>query len=308
MATLAPNFSYASPPKIIAVLPFRINAENDLSFLRESILDMLTSRLSRSGRLVTLNTALVEPAIESIIKSGAINVPTARRIGMRLNADFVLFGSLTIFGNGVSIDAKMVDVFGRKPTLIFFDQSQELGAVITIINLLSADIYDEIINSTQVASVAKAAGVEENAPVGENIAPGEKGPQSKTEPQRVVVPSPKITPLTEIENIDERSVRRENWLLSQDATYYTIQIMGAHQEEYLLSFIKENQLLKQNKIAYYQSTLNSKAWFRLLYGIYPTVKEAQLADNKLPANIRKAKPWIRRISTIQKEILDRIKQ
>jgi len=81
--------------------------------------------------------------------------------------------------------------------------------------------------------------------------------------------------------------------------------MGVHNEEFLLSFIKKNQLLEQNEIAYYQSTFNSKAWYQLLYGIYHTKKEAQLAVNKLPENIRKAKPWIRSISTVQKAIREK---
>jgi DamX protein len=126
--------------------------------------------------------------------------------------------------------------------------------------------------------------------------------------QIAVTPPQKGKPSAEIENIDERTVRRENWLLSQDATYYTIQIMGVHNEEFMLSFIKKNQLLKQNVIAYYQSTFQSKAWYQLLYGIYHTRKDAQLAITKLPENTLKAKPWIRSISTIQNAIREKLKQ
>ncbi len=138
-----------------------------------------------------------------------------------------------------------------------------------------------------------------------DVTPKKKEPQPKTEWQMAVAPSPKITPSAELENVDERTIRRENWLLSQDASNYTIQIMGVHNEEFLLSFIKKNQLLEQNEIAYYQSTFNSKAWYQLLYGIYHTKKEAQLAVNKLPENIHKAKPWIRSISTVQKAIREK---
>ena len=62
----------------------------------------------------------------------------------RLNADFVLFGSLTVLGDSVSIDAKMVDITGGQPTMAFFDQSQDLGAVITKINQMAADINDKM--------------------------------------------------------------------------------------------------------------------------------------------------------------------
>jgi TolB-like protein len=121
MATLAFNFSYAATPKRIALLPFTINADKDLSFLKGGIFEMLTSRLSKSGQVEVLSKAPVEAAIYSIVKSKAINETSARRIGTRLDADFVLFGSLTILGNNVSIDAKMVDVSDHKQTMIFFD-------------------------------------------------------------------------------------------------------------------------------------------------------------------------------------------
>ena len=76
-------------------------------------------------------------------------------IGARLNANFVLFGSLTVLGDNVSIDAKMVDITGEKPTMTFYDQSQDLGSVITKINLIAADINDKMFGRTPVAA-AKA--------------------------------------------------------------------------------------------------------------------------------------------------------
>jgi len=104
---------------------------------------------------------------------------------------------------------------------------------------------------------------------------------------------------------DERTIHRENWLLSQDAAYFTIQIMGVHNEELLLDFIEKNQLLQQNKIAYYESTFEDKQWYQLLYGMYPTRPEAESAVDQLPENIRRIGPWIRSLSTIQKVIRER---
>jgi septal ring-binding cell division protein DamX len=70
----------------------------------------------------------------------------------------------------------------------------------------------------------------------------------------------------------------------------------------MLEFIKKNQLLKQNEIAYYESTFKGHPWYEALYGIYPTMQEAQLAANKLTGSIRQAGPWIRKLSEVQKEI------
>ena len=149
---LSLNFSFAADVKRIAVLPFKINAEKDLTFLRDGIFDMLSTRLAKEGQVEVLSRGEVDAAMQSAAASGAVNEAAARSIGTRLNADFVLFGSLTVLGENVSIDSKMVDISSSQPTMTFFDQSQDLGAVITKINLMAADINDKMFGrSTQTA-------------------------------------------------------------------------------------------------------------------------------------------------------------
>ena len=141
----------AADVKRIALLPFKINAEKDLSFLQDGIFDMLSTRLAKEGRVEVIGRAQVDTAMQSAAASGTVNESAARSIGSRLNADFVLFGSLTVLGENVSIDAKMVDISGGQPTLTFFDQSQDLGAVITKINLMAVDINAKMFGRTQTA-------------------------------------------------------------------------------------------------------------------------------------------------------------
>jgi len=147
---------YGSDAKRIALLPFRINAQTDMSYYADGIFDMFTTRLTKEGQVQVLSRDQVEAAMQSVAPSGAVNEDAARSIGTRLNADFVLFGSLTVLGNNVSLDAKMVDVSGSKPTMTFFDQSQDPGALIKKINLISADINAKLFGRTRVADAAGA--------------------------------------------------------------------------------------------------------------------------------------------------------
>jgi TolB-like protein len=165
----------AAAPKRIALLPFKINSDKDLSFLRDGIFDMLTTRLSKEGRVEVLGRAQVEEAIASAAPAGAINENSARSIGARLNADFVLFGSLTVLGNNVSIDTKMLDVSGSRPTMTFFDQSQDLGAVITKINLIAVEINEKVFGRTQAAATTAAPAA------GAPAAAGAPQPEAKTD-------------------------------------------------------------------------------------------------------------------------------
>jgi TolB-like protein len=155
----------AAEPKRLALLPFKINSEKDLSFLKDGIFDMLSTRLAQEGQVEVISRAQVEAAMQPVAGSGSVSETKARDIGTRLNADFVLFGSLTVLGNNVSIDAKMVDITSGKPTMAFYDQSQDLGAVITKINLIAADINDKMFGRTQTpATKAPAPATKAPAP------------------------------------------------------------------------------------------------------------------------------------------------
>ena len=142
--TLSFNFSAAAEPKRIALLPFKINAEKDMTFLQNGIFDMLTSRLSKEGEVVVIGRQETENAVNAIGGLAAVNESSARTLGSQLNADYTLFGSLTVLGNSISIDAKMVDVSGNTPTTSFFEQSEDLGGVITKINGIAAQINTNI--------------------------------------------------------------------------------------------------------------------------------------------------------------------
>jgi len=128
--------------KKVAIVPFKINAEKDLSFLRDGIVDMLTSRLCIEDKVAVLCREEIAKVLKTV--SPPINESKARKIGTRLGVDFVLFGSLTVFGESVSIDAKMVDVSGTKPVLTFFNQSQGMDEVIPKINLFATDINEKV--------------------------------------------------------------------------------------------------------------------------------------------------------------------
>jgi TolB-like protein len=125
----------------VAIVPFKVNAEKDLSFLKDGIVDMLSSRLFWEDKVNIINRQATEKAAAAV--GGTLNEDKARKLGTSLSADYVLFGSLTVFGNSVSIDAKMVDVSGKKQTLTFFNQSQGMDQVIPSINLFASDINEK---------------------------------------------------------------------------------------------------------------------------------------------------------------------
>ena len=130
--------------KTVAVLPFSMNSPQDLTFLQNGLFSMLSSRLSDAGKVAVLDRTTVDAALAG--SQGDLTQDRAREIGDRLGADYVLFGSLTHFGDSVSLDAAMVDVTGDKPALTFFEQSDNMGDVIPLVNTFAGDINRKVFN------------------------------------------------------------------------------------------------------------------------------------------------------------------
>jgi len=100
----------------------------------------------------------------------------------------------------------------------------------------------------------------------------------------------------------KNTIYRESWLLDQDSSYYTLQVLGVRNEESLLDFIKRHKLLQKKNVAYYKTAYKGQQWYPLLYGVYPTKSDAAVAVKELPDKVQKSIPWIRKLSAVQKEV------
>ncbi len=141
MLTTGLSEVYANPQRV-AVLPFQINAAEDMSFLQNGITDMLESRLAWEEKVELIPRKRIEAISQTY--QGRLNVNQARQIGADLGADYILFGSMTILGKNVSLDAKMADVTGAKATHFFSHQSQGMDDVIPKIDQFAAEINAKI--------------------------------------------------------------------------------------------------------------------------------------------------------------------
>ncbi|HUU39912.1 MAG TPA: VCBS repeat-containing protein [Desulfatiglandales bacterium] len=127
----------------ILVLPLTIHSEKDLSFLRNGIEDMLSTRLAHIGEVFLLSRGETKQAIKDILEQ--IDEKKAVLLGQEYQSDFVLFGSLTIFGDSISTDLRFIDVPREKPVVIFNQSGKSHGDVITHINLFTDQITEGIL-------------------------------------------------------------------------------------------------------------------------------------------------------------------
>lgn len=94
---------------------------------------------------------------------------------------------------------------------------------------------------------------------------------------------------------------REDWLLQQPPKSYSLQLLGSRSEKSVIRFITDNGL-DLSQTAYYRGNFKDSEWFVLLYGLYPSRDAALEARERLPAGIRKGKPWPRSLESVHSAI------
>jgi len=148
------GLSMAKDPKRMAILPFTMNADRDLTFLQEGITDMLTSRLAWKGEVEVLEKGIVKGEVSKV--KGPLSRETALAIGKNLKVDYVVVGSLTVFGDSVSIDAKIMDVAKADELVTAFNQAKGMDAVIPTVTQFAQDINEKVMGRPSTAPVRAA--------------------------------------------------------------------------------------------------------------------------------------------------------
>jgi len=139
---LSPVTAFSTEPQKLAILPFTMNSDRDLNFLREGIMDMLSSRLAWKDKLEIIEKGVVKKEFAAV--PGPMNEAKALTIGKALGADFVIYGSLTVFGESVSLDAKILDVKKSEVLITAYDQSKGMDGVIPTVNQFAENINAKI--------------------------------------------------------------------------------------------------------------------------------------------------------------------
>ncbi|PKN84936.1 MAG: hypothetical protein CVU51_09565 [Deltaproteobacteria bacterium HGW-Deltaproteobacteria-1] len=151
---------WAKEKYTVAVLPFSLHSADNIEYVRQGIGDMLSSRIAVANKIVVTRK---EAAQEALKKSGAkdLSMKDVQDIGKKLNADYVVWGSITKIGKSISIDGKLIDVASGKSDVGISSESQTLDEVIPKINEFSQRVVMHITGSapqTQGAAITPAAG------------------------------------------------------------------------------------------------------------------------------------------------------
>ncbi len=160
----APAFGIAAPTATgrVALLPFESHADRDLSYLTNGLRDMLASRLAAGAGVEIIPRATVTQALAG--KPAPTDAAALRLLGTKLQADYVLSGSLTALAGSLSLDSTLHAVSDGAAPRTFFATAPREEEIIAAIDNLSWQIAEQAFGkqrpatSTTAATVAPAGG------------------------------------------------------------------------------------------------------------------------------------------------------
>ncbi len=127
------RIAQAEAPTRILVIPFTMNAADDVGYLQRGISDMLVSRLEQ-GKDVIVITPKAQP-------------DNLNELLLKEPADYIITGSVTILGSSVSTDAQVAKGASVDAPVLSFNQTgDQQSDVIAHINELAAAINARILN------------------------------------------------------------------------------------------------------------------------------------------------------------------
>lgn len=146
----------AKGEKTVAVLPFSVHSAESIDYVKQGIWDMLSSRIAVTDKIEVISKDSILQAMKG--KEGKdLSIQDIYGLGKKMNADFIVYGSITKFGNSISIDGKLVDIAANKSTVSLFTQSPGMDEVIVKINDFARNIDNQILGTVPPSFAAPQA-------------------------------------------------------------------------------------------------------------------------------------------------------
>ncbi|MDO8720963.1 MAG: VCBS repeat-containing protein [Syntrophales bacterium] len=150
------TIAWSKEKTIVSVLPFSVHSAENIEYVQQGIWDMLNSRVSANDNIeVTTKDTVLANLKEADKKE--LTADDVYGLGKKMNADFVVWGSITKIGNNVSIDGKLVDISSYKSSVGIFTQSQGLDEIIPKINDFAQRISNYITGGVSGVTMPAAA-------------------------------------------------------------------------------------------------------------------------------------------------------
>ncbi len=123
-----------------------------------------------------------------------------------------------------------------------------------------------------------------------------------TEQKATVAPAPVQNVISDL--LTNRIEQTRRWLAQADDHHYSIQLFMARTSDAdkVEAFLKDvPEMLDLTKIYIYETVINGRAWYSVLYNDFATQDKAIRMLDQLPASLKASDPYLRRISALKKD-------
>jgi TolB-like protein len=142
--------------KSVAILPFTLNAPPDMQYLREGLRDMIGSRLRVEAGTVMVSNSEVDEALRAA--GGEPSAETMGDLARSLGADYLIHGSITALGGGISIDARVFSAAApaAEAEQRFYGSAMSNDRIMQAIDTLAWDIIEQLFDKKRPAAMQAA--------------------------------------------------------------------------------------------------------------------------------------------------------
>ncbi|WP_029898760.1 outer membrane protein assembly factor BamA [Desulfohalovibrio reitneri] len=135
----------------LVVLPFEVNASEDVEYLRESLPTLLADELRKEGFEVVQRDEVEQIIFDREIEY--LDISTARDLALLTKADTAVYGSFSQVGETISLDVRLVEAFGLKADKAVFVVKKGLINILPAVEELAGKIRQELLQKEQVAEI-----------------------------------------------------------------------------------------------------------------------------------------------------------
>jgi outer membrane protein insertion porin family len=135
------DLAFGQQPVRVVILPFEVYAQEDLSYLKEQIPDVIKNQLQREGARVLILDQ------KTMVSRGlrADSEAEIRRIATETGGNYVIWGSLTWLGQNFSLDAKMLSADTKEELYSFSAEGESVenlpGTVEVLVQKMIAKLF-----------------------------------------------------------------------------------------------------------------------------------------------------------------------
>lgn len=135
----------------LLILPFEVNAGQDLQYLNDNLPQLLVDKLTEAGFDVVPLSQMRQLVADHHVQ--VLDLQTAKDLALLAGAGYVLYGSFSQVGESISIDSRLQDAFGLKPVKPIYITKQGLLNILPAVEEVAERVRLELMQKDRIADI-----------------------------------------------------------------------------------------------------------------------------------------------------------